>query len=360
MTSRANPARPRCEIGCSAALPPSLKLRRTAVASAEAGHGCPPADCRPEGLRYDRPRPISQRALGVVALLCWQIVVISPLVRPLGAQAAREYRVVGMVLRVDGAQKRVVVSHESIPNFMEGMTMSFAVRDSKDLDGLAPGAIVEFTLVVTADASYAKSFEVRRYESVEQDPFNASRLGLLRRLNDGSPSVPPVKVGQVVPDFTLTNQVNQKISLSKFRGKIVALTFVYTSCPLPQFCLRTANNLDVLQRRFSGELGRDLMLLTVTFDPLRDRPEVLAQYASQWKADPRTWSFLTGDASDVRRVCQLFGLDFFPNEGSFDHSLRTVVIDRRGTLVANVEGNQFTSRQLGDLVQTALSAGQTR
>ena len=265
-----------------------------------------------------------------------------------------------MVLRVDGAEKRVIVSHDRIPDFMEGMIMPFAVRDGGDLDGLVPGAIVEFTLVVTAASSYAKSFDVRRYESVEQDPFNASRLGLLRRLNDGSPAVPPVKIGQVVPDFTLTNQVNQKTSLSNFRGKIVALTFVYTSCPFPQFCLRTANNLDVLQRRFPRELGRDLMLLTVTFDPLRDRPEVLAQYASQWKADPRTWSFLTGDASDVRRVCQLFGLDFFPNEGSFDHSLRTAVIDRRGVLAANIEGNQFTSRQLGDLVQTALATGQAK
>jgi protein SCO1/2 len=301
------------------------------------------------------------RAVWVAALSCAAMVSILTSGGPAGAQvAAREYRVSGMVLRVDGADKRVIVSHERIPDFMEGMTMPFAVRDSRELDGLVPGAIVEFTLVVTPDSSYAKSFQVRRYESVEQDPFNASRLGLLRRLVDGSPSVPPVKIGQIVPEFSLTNQVNQKVSLSKFRGKIVALTFVYTSCPLPQFCLRTANNLDVLQRRFPRELGRDLMLLTVTFDPLRDRPEVLAEYARQWKADARTWAFLTGDAGDVLRVCQLFGLDFFPNEGSFDHSLRTAVIDRRGMLVANIEGNQFTSRQLGDLVQTALSAGQTR
>ncbi len=284
----------------------------------------------------------------LVSLLC-----VEPLAS--GQAAAREYQVSGMVLSLDPAEKRVVVSHERIPDLMEGMTMPFTVRDAKELNGLVPGAIVEFTLVVTKETSYAKSLRVRRYESLEQDPLNARRLGLLNRINRGdTPSA--VNVGQPVPDFTLVNQANQKVSLSQFRGKVVALTFIYTSCPLPQFCLRSANNFGVLQRRFPQELGQDLILLTVSFDPLRDRPEVLAQYASQWKADPRTWAFLTGEVSDVKHVCQMFGLDFFPNEGSFDHLLRTALIDRQGMLVANIEGNQFTSAQLVDLVRTVIAA----
>jgi protein SCO1/2 len=264
-----------------------------------------------------------------------------------------------MVLSVDRAAARVVVSHERIADFMEAMTMPFSVREGRDLDGVTPGAIVEFTLVVTKDTSYLKGLRVRRYESVEQDPFDASRLGLLSRLSRGAASPPSVIVGRLVPDFTLINQVNQKISLSQFRGKVVALTFIYTSCPLPQFCLRSANNLGVLQRRFPRQLGQDLILLAVSFDPLRDRPDVLAKYASQWQADPRSWSFLTGESADIRRVCQMFGLDAFPNEGSFDHLLRTAVIGRKGVLVANIEGNQFTAGQLGDLVSTTLAAGRT-
>ena len=72
------------------------------------------------------------------------------------------------------------------------------------------------------------------------------------------------------------------------------------------------------------------MLLTITFDPERDTPEVLAAYASQWKADPKTWHFLTGPVADVRKVCALFGVESFPDEGLMNHSLRTAVIDRRG------------------------------
>jgi protein SCO1/2 len=286
------------------------------------------------------------------------IVSVALILLPLAdaSVVAQEYSVTGMVLKVDRAQPGMVVSHEPIPNLMEGMTMAFPVRDAREIEGLVPGAIIEFTLVVTKDTSYATRVRVKRYESLEQDPLNARRLGLLNRINRGATPVSSLTVGQSVPDFTLTNQANQRVSLFQFRGKVVALTFVYTSCALPQFCLRSASNFGVLQKRFAHELGRDLVLFIVTFDPLRDRPEVLAEYASHWDADPRTWHFLTGEVTEVRRVCQMFGLDAFPNEGLIDHSVRTAVIDRQGRLVANIEGNQFSAGQLGDLVGTVLSA----
>jgi protein SCO1/2 len=120
--------------------------------------------------------------------------------------------------------------------------------------------------------------------------------------------------------------------------------------------LRIANNFGVLQKRFRAQLGRGLILLTVTFDPVHDTPEVLAQYASRWNADPATWHFLTGPARDVHRVCHLFGVDFFPDEGLMNHSLHTAIIDRTGKMVANIEGNQFTADQLGDLMQAVLDS----
>jgi len=124
---------------------------------------------------------------------------------------------------------------------------------------------------------------------------------------------------------------------------------------LPNFCYRISNNFGVLQRRFKEQLGRDLVLLTVTFDPQRDQPERLAHYAENWKADPATWHFLTGTVSDVQRVTDMFGIDYFPDEGLMNHSLHTAVIDRQRKLIANIEGNQFAADQLADLVKTVLS-----
>ena len=101
-------------------------------------------------------------------------------------------------------------------------------------------------------------------------------------------------------------------------------------------------------------MGRDLVLLTVTFDPARDTPERLAEYAGQWQADPAAWRFLTGDAGVIAKVGQRFGLDAFPDEGLISHSTRTVVINRAGTLAASIEGNQYTATQLGDLIEAVL------
>ena len=267
-----------------------------------------------------------------------------------GAPARHAIR--GMVMTVDPAHKSVVISHDSISGVMPAMTMPFEVRNVAELKGLVPGAIVSFTLVVEKTSAHIERVQVVRYESVEQDPITARRLRLLQDM-----SRDPTKlraVGEAAPDFTLMDQGRASIALSQFRGKVVALNFIYTSCVLPQFCYRLSNYFGVVQQRFKQRMGRDLVLLTVTFDPARDTPERLAEYSRQWNADPASWHFLTGAADDVQRVCRLYGVDAFPDEGLISHSTRTVVIDRRGALAATIEGNQYTAAQLGDLVDTVL------
>ena len=267
--------------------------------------------------------------------------------------ADKEYTVKGMVLRSDPANRSFVVSHEKIVGLMDSMIMPFDVRDAKDLAGVVPGAVVEFTLVVGDKAAYATKIRIERYQSVEQDPRTARRLAVMRQM--AGLAGKPLEIGARVPDFTLIDQTRQRVSLSSLVGKVVVVNFVYTRCALPQFCLRVSNNFGVLQKRFHKELGKDVVLLTITFDPERDTPETLAAYASQWKADPNTWHFLTGPVADVRKVCALFGVEYFPDEGLMNHTLRAAVIDRGGTLVASIEGNTYSPEQLGDLVFTQLN-----
>jgi protein SCO1/2 len=267
--------------------------------------------------------------------------------------AEKEYRVKGMVVSVNAPAKSFVVSHEKIAGLMDAMTMPFEVRQATDLRDIVPGTVVEFTLVVSESTSYATRIAVVRYQTVEQDPSTARRLSVMKRMA-GLTTTPPVAIGAAVPDFVLTDQKRQRVSLAGLAGKVVAANFVYTRCALPQFCLRMANNFGALQKRFARELGKDLVLLTITFDPERDTPEALASYASRWEANPSGWHFLTGSPTEIRRVCGLFGQEAFADEGLMNHSLHTVVISRTGVLVANIEGNQFTPEQLGDLVGATL------
>jgi len=267
--------------------------------------------------------------------------------------AEQKYAVKGMVLKIDAPNKTLVVSCQDIPGYMEAMAMPFHVRDTKELEGLTPGTPIAFTLVVESDKSFAESIQAQPYQGLEVDPLTARRLKLLNQATN--PNAPKMlAIGDRVPDFTLLDQNRQQIAFAKFAGEVVALNFIYTRCALPDFCFRSSNNFGQLQKRFKENLGKNLILLTVTFDPAHDQPDALQKYAETWKADSRSWHFLTGSSEDVRRVCDLFGVDAYPDEGLMNHSLHTVVIDRKGNLAANLEGNQFTSAQLGDLVQTVL------
>jgi protein SCO1/2 len=271
------------------------------------------------------------------------------------AAAAETHSVRGLVLKVDRPHQRFTVSCQAIPGFMEAMAMSYPVRDPKELERLAPGVPVDFTLVVEGTTVYAQHIQLHRYQSVEQDPLAANRLRLLDNVLDTkTPAVPAVEAGENVPDFALTDQKRQLVSLSQFSGKLVLVNFMYTRCTLPQFCLRVANHFGVLQRRFKSHMGRDLVFLTITFDPTNDTPEILAKYADTWKADPAAWHFLSGSASDVGRVCNLFGVAYYPNEGFMDHTLHTAIVSPSGKLFTNLEGNDFTAEQLGDMVETML------
>jgi protein SCO1 len=267
--------------------------------------------------------------------------------------ATQQHLATGLVLKVDRAHHSLIISCQEIPGFMHAMIMPIRVRDTKELSGLAPGTTIEFEMSFQANTGYGENIQIRRYQSLEQDPLTASRLRFLNQLTTNSAAKPLLR-GEEVPNFTLIDQNRQRISLSEFIGKVVGINFIYTSCALPQYCYRSTNNFGMLQHRFRDRLGRELILLTVTFDPARDQPDVLAQYASRWKADTSSWHFLTGTGPEIQRVTAIFGVDFFPSEGFMDHSLHTAIIDRRGKLVANIEGNQFTAEQLQDLVESVL------
>ncbi|HJT69249.1 MAG TPA: SCO family protein [Terriglobales bacterium] len=272
---------------------------------------------------------------------------------PLPAYAAQRYPGRGMVLEVDRSHNKLVVSCQPISGLMDAMVMPFDVADAKSLVSLQRGALIDFVVVVDKNSSHLESVHVRKYAAVEREPSKSGRLQGLDEVLRGP--LPRISVGERVPDFVLTDQSKRRVHFSQFAGKVVALNFIYTRCVLPQYCFRSSNNFGVLQKRFSGRLGKDVVLLSISFDPVHDQPEILQRYAHTWKSDPENWRFLTGNAAEVQRVCDWFGVNFVPDEGLYTHNVHTVVIGRDGKLVANLEGNEFTAQQLGDLVDTALS-----
>jgi len=270
--------------------------------------------------------------------------------------AAERHTAFGVVLEIDRAHQSLRVSCREIPGYMDAMVMDFPVRDAKELDGLQPGTLIDFTLVVEKSSAHAAAIRIHQFQSADSEPMAARQLNLVESLvGSGSDASKKLEVGQRVPDFSLIDQKGQSISLSSFTGKVVGITFMYTHCPFPTYCFRLSNNFGMIRKRFPDRLGRDLILLNITFDPVHDQPDALAEYARNWNAaGVPGWYFLTGTVSEVQKVCHEFGMNFWQDEGLITHALHTVILDRQGKIVANLEGNEFTAQQLGDLFDSVL------
>ena len=270
--------------------------------------------------------------------------------------AGETYSASGLVLRADREHLSLEVSCQAIPGYMDAMVMTFPVHNAGALDGLKPGMMIDFKLDVRKDAAYAEQIRVHAYENTAQEPMAARQLEILDAATAPSSRTGPVLlVGQAVPDFTLTDQRRKSVPVSVFKGKVVAITFIYTRCPLPNFCFRMSNNFGVLHQRFADRMDKDLVLLSITFDPEHDQPETLADYARTWAKDDKGWHFLTGPAADVKNICLEFGVNSWQDEGFLTHSLHTVIVDRQGRIAANLEGNEYAAKQLGDMVEAVMN-----
>jgi len=283
------------------------------------------------------------------------LLIIAALLGTMRLCAAEEHKARGMVLSVDPTHHSLVVSCEAIPGYMDAMEMSFLVRAPSELAALKAGTTIDFEIVEDGKAAYADQIQISNAASHEPEPMEAGALAVLNRALTPSTATQVIAQGEPVPDFALTDQAGRQIHLAQFQGRVVALTFGYSRCPNPQYCFRMSNNLAQVERRLPARYKEDLVLMTIMMDPDHDRGEALSQYADTWKADARVWHFLTGPLDRIHQIAAMFGMNFWSSEGLLTHSLHTVIVDRKGRLAANIEGNQFTSEQLGDLVETVIS-----
>jgi protein SCO1/2 len=262
----------------------------------------------------------------------WAIAVA--LVAILPALAAKSFPVDGIVVALDPAGRTMLVSHRPIGKYMGAMMMPFRVEDPRELQGLYPGARIQFDLVVGKDQSIARN---------------------VRKSGGGDAQIPAPReklaIGDALPEFQLTDQEGRTLRAADLRGKVLAIDFLYTRCPLPDVCPRLAANFAALQRRFPQALGKDLMLLSVTVDPDFDTPAVLAEYARRWAADYRGWRFLTGD---VAQLAAKLGEVYWSDEGSIGHNSTTSIIGRDGRLAAVVDGSNWRIDQVEHLIAREL------
>ena len=250
----------------------------------------------------------------------------------------RTYPVRGQILSVsetrpDG-RRELSVKHEDIPGFMPAMSMAYFVRTPAMLDGLVPGDLFTATLVVRGGDVHLD--EVRKTGHADLPPDSR-----------------PVRVmevmepGDEVPDDELQDQEGRTRKLSDWRGQAVAVTFVYTRCPLPDFCPLLDRRFADLQKAIAADpaLRDRAHLVSISFDPGHDTADVIRAHAGARGADPRIWSYLTGARPAIDRLTSRFGvstIDERDTARSITHNMRTAIVDPRGRLVKIYSGSEWT------------------
>jgi protein SCO1/2 len=142
------------------------------------------------------------------------------------------------------------------------------------------------------------------------------------------------------PDFALTSQNGAEVTLAALRGKVVAVSFIYTSCP--DICPMLTDKVARVQDALGTDFGSKVAFVSITVDPERDTPEVLKGYAEAFDAQLAGWSFLTGEPAKVLEVAHRYGVAVAKAaDGGVDHTLLTTLIDRQGTMRVQYLGYRF-------------------
>jgi protein SCO1/2 len=251
----------------------------------------------------------------------------------------KEYQLQGQILDIKPQTSEVLVRHGDIPGFMPAMTMPYKVQDSKQLEGKQPGDLITATLVVGETEAHLSKIDKTGHAPIED-------VG-------GGPEITEsdiLKPGEQVPDTKLVDENNRPRPLTSYKGHRVALTFMYTRCPLPDFCPLMDRNFAAIQNEIKKTPGLgDVRLVSVSFDPANDTPAVLKMHAQGLEADPAIWHFVTASPDDIKDFAKKFGVTAEPDPSApavIVHNLSTAVIDPDGKLVKIQPGNMWTPSDL--------------
>lgn len=258
--------------------------------------------------------------------------------------AYKSYKVRGKVVSTNPASGEVTLNHEAIPGFMEAMTMPYKLKDANILGELHPGDVITADLLVSqnADADILLDHIV---------VVGQSRPDYKPKVSYHVPAP-----GDAVPDFKLRNQDGRTIHLDQFRGKELLVTFIYTRCPLPDFCPRVTHNFADINRQLAAnaKLYAKTHLLCVSFDPDTDTPERLRAYgASYIGSDAKDafshWDFAVPDKAGLEKMAQYFDLGMSQGaDNTITHTLSTTLIGADGKVVRFYPGNEWTPEQVLD------------
>ncbi len=268
---------------------------------------------------------------------------------PAAPAQTKSFPVVGVIINTDPAHNQVLLNHRAIPGFMEAMAMPYPLKDPGIIGELHAGDHITAQLLV---------------DQVDGENHNP-RLDQIVITSQARPDYKPAmqynvpQPGDAVPDFKLTNQDALPIHLAQFKGDVVLLTFIYTRCPLPDYCIRMSRNLQQVDQLLAKDpvLYKHTHLITISFDSAFDTPAVLRAYGKPYTGGNFAhWDFADASPDQLKQMESFFDLGVTPGpDNTLNHSLSTVILDKTGKVAAFYHDNSWEPAKAFAVIQQAAS-----
>ena len=278
------------------------------------------------------------------------IAVCSLTFLTMGCKGPRKYSLEGRVVSKNSSTSEITVAHGDIPGFMPAMTMPYRVKQALELETIQPGD------KITADIVFSENGSEYWLENVRITDQSG------RQTSSASHEPHQLTTGERPPDVALVNQDGRTIHLSNYLGKAVLITFIYTRCPMPEFCPRLSSQF----ARIQDELKKNpedydkTHLLTISFDPAYDTPAVLRRYGLAYLDGDASgfshWDFASTTREDLQRISRSFGLQVEGQESQFTHTMNIVLIAPNGS-VAYFWNTNWTWQELLNSLRRAARNG---
>lgn len=264
-----------------------------------------------------------------------------------------QYPIRGVVQKVDSRAGVVLLKHESVPGLMPAMTMEYPLENPAELSELHPGDRIAATMIADKGPDGLRHLRLTELDVIAQGKPDES-------VPAGQFHMPAV--GEVVPDFVLLDQSGRHLHMKDLRGKVVAITFIYTRCPVADYCPRMSRNFAEINQALAGNLAlyRKTHLLSVSFDPGYDTPAVLRSYGEAYTGRYTQehfdhWTFAAPSTKELPAMQHWFGVGVTPAAGTLQHSLSTVIADADGRVVAFYPTNEWTVAEAMKVIGAAAS-----
>jgi protein SCO1/2 len=261
----------------------------------------------------------------------------------------RSFVASGIIRELPAAGDTVTIRHEEIPGFMPKMTMEFNVRDTNTLRGFKVGDVITFRVHADQQESWVDDLRLSSTNDLAKtapsDPSSASLLHAAK-----------MNPGDVLPDTELLSETGDTIKLSDFAGRALVFTFIFSRCPLPDFCPRMNRHFEKARQLLlhQSDAPTNWQFLSISFDPDFDRPAVLKRYAFSYRgSNDDRWLFAAAPTEVMSAMSGLLDFRFANERGSFLHNLRTVVLDTHRRVYRQFDGNKWKAEELAEALAEA-------